>query len=186
MATEENKTTDEKCPKCGSDLSEITTTKSGRQLQRCSRGSWDPNTRQNVGCDFVKWIEMEPQVLDEKCPKCGSPLVLAFTRFGKKMKKCSTGGWDKEAKKVTGCDYVEWINGTTEPLDEECPECGKKLVLFTTSAGKRMKKCSTSGWDKEKRAATGCPYVYWFKPGEYEATYGSGGEEHLPPEPKEE
>ena len=90
---------DEICPKCGSPLSEISTTKTGRKLQRCSKGSWDPETKQNVGCDFVKWLEVEPEQLDEKCPKCGNPLMLATTKFGKKMKKCSTGGWDKEAKK---------------------------------------------------------------------------------------
>jgi hypothetical protein len=39
---------------------------------------------------------------------------MQVTRFGKKMKKCSGGGWDKEAKKATGCDYVEWINGQTK------------------------------------------------------------------------
>lgn len=173
------------CPTCGSPLGEITTTKTGRQLQRCSKGSWDPETRQNVGCDYVKWLEIAPQELDEKCPKCGAKLVLAVTRFGKKMKKCSTGGWDKETKKATGCDYIEWINGTTEPLDEECPVCGEKLVLFTTAAGKKMKKCSTAGWDKAERKATGCTYVYWLKPGEYAQTTDSNGEEFLPPEPKE-
>lgn len=173
------------CPKCGSPLSEVTTTKTGRKLRRCSKGSWDPETRQNVGCDYVLWMPTEDQALDEKCPKCGSPLVLAFTRFGKKMKKCSTGGWDKEAKKATGCDYVEWINGTTEPLDEDCPECGNKLVLYTTAAGKKMKKCSTSGWDAKKKKATGCTYVSWLNPGEYQKTapQDSGGEEFLPPEP---
>ena len=179
------------CPKCGSPLAEITTTKTGRQLQRCSKGSWDPETRQNVGCDYVKWLEVEPEKLDEKCPKCGSFLLLTVTRFGKKMKKCSTGGWDKDKKEATGCDYVEWINGTTEPLDEECPECGEKLVLFTTAAGKKMKKCSTSGWDKTARKATGCTYVYWFKPSEYpkskeQQEKESGGEEYLPPPPDEE
>jgi ssDNA-binding Zn-finger/Zn-ribbon topoisomerase 1 len=84
------------------------------------------------------------------------------------MKKCSTGGWDKEAKKATGCDYIEWINGTSEKLGEKCPQCDAELVLFTTASGKRMKKCSTAGWDKEKRVATGCTYVQWLKPGEYE------------------
>lgn len=183
---DDKKTEDGMCPKCGNPLGEITTTKTGRKLQRCSKGSWDPQTRENVGCDYVKWLEVEPEKLDEKCPKCGAPLVLTFTRFGKKMKKCSTGTWNKETKKVDGCDYVEWINGTTEPLDEECPDCGSKLVLFTTVAGKKMKKCSTSGWDKEARKATGCPYVYWLKPNEYPAAPGdSGGEEFLPPEPKE-
>lgn len=167
------------CPKCGSPLSEPTETKTGRKLQRCSKGSWNPETKKNEGCDYVKWLEVEPQKLDEKCPKCGNPLVLQFTRFGKKMKKCSTGGWDKEAKKATGCDYVEWINGTTEPLPDKCPSCGNPLVLYTTAAGKRMIKCSTSGWDSAKKVATGCTYVHWLKPGEPVST----GEEFLPPEP---
>ena len=158
---------EEKCPKCGSPLAPITETATGRKLQRCSTGSWNSETKKNEGCDYVKWLEVEAQMLDEKCPKCGSPLVLAVTRFGKKMKKCSTNVWNKETKKAEGCDYIEWINGTTEELDEDCPDCGSKLVLFTTAAGKKMKKCSTSGWDREKRQATGCTYVEWLKPDEY-------------------
>ncbi|MBI3379150.1 topoisomerase DNA-binding C4 zinc finger domain-containing protein [Candidatus Gottesmanbacteria bacterium] len=171
---------DEKCPKCGSSMGEIVITASGRKLQRCSQGNWNKETRKNEGCDYVKWFEIEPQTLDEKCPKCGSPIVMQFTRFGKKMKKCSTGGWDKETKTATGCDYIEWINGTTEKLDEKCPQCGELLVLYTTAKGKRMKKCSTSGWDKIARVPTGCTYVEWLK-----EDYSSSptGEEHLPPEP---
>ena len=96
------------------------------------------------------------------------------------MKKCRTGGWDKEAKKATGCDYVEWINGTTEKLDEKCPECGELLVLFTTNAGKQMKKCSTSGWDRENKRATGCTYVEWLKG---RVSNEPNGEENLPPFP---
>ena len=172
------------CPKCGSPLAEITTTKTGRKLKRCSKGSWDPQTRQNIGCDYVFWFPVEAIELDEKCPKCGSPLILATTRFGKKMKKCSTSKWDAKTKQATGCDYIEWINGTTEPLDEECPECGSKLVLFTTNAGKKMKKCSTAGWDSKARKATGCTYIYSLKPNEYPQKPDSGGEEFLPPEPE--
>jgi len=168
----------EVCPKCGKPLGEIVTTKSGKQLQRCTGGKWNPENRDNEGCDFVKWLAVEPKILDEICPKCKAPLVLVVTRFGKKMKKCSTSSWDKEKRLAIGCDYIEWINGTTEPLDEKCPTCGEPLVLFTTNGGKRMKKCSTSGWDKEKRVATGCPYVQWLKAGEGEKT----GEEFLPPE----
>ena len=182
---EEKEVKEGMCPKCGNPLGEITVTKTGRKLQRCSTGSWDPNTRQNVGCDYVKWLEMEPETLDEDCPKCGNKLIMAYTRFGKKMKKCSTAGWDKEAKKATGCDFVEWINGTTEELDEECPQCGNKLVLYTTAAGKKMKKCSTAGWDKNARKATGCTYVYWLKPHEYNQKTDNAGEEFLPPEPEE-
>ena len=175
---------EEVCPKCGSSLSDITETPTGRKLQRCSNGAWNKETKKNQGCDFVKWLAVEPQTLDEKCPKCGAPLVMQFTRFGKKMKKCSTGGWDKDAKKATGCDFVEWINGTKEPLDIDCPECGEKLVLFTTSSGKKMEKCSTAGWDSSTKKATGCTYVRWFKPGEVPVS--SAGEEFLPPPPTEE
>jgi ssDNA-binding Zn-finger/Zn-ribbon topoisomerase 1 len=173
--------TEEVCPKCGSPLAPVSTTATGRKLQKCSTGVWNPQTKQTDGCDYVKWLEMEPEKLDEKCPKCGSPLVIQFTRFGKKMKKCSTGSWDKATKSAVGCDFVEWINGTTEKLDEACPQCGKPLVLFTTNAGKKMKKCSTAGWDKEKRKATGCTYVEWLKAGVPKED--SGGEEFLPPEP---
>lgn len=174
------------CPKCGAPLSEVTTTSTGRQLQRCSKGSWNKETKKNEGCEYVKWIQAETKTLDEKCPTCGSPLVLAETRFGKKMKKCSTNVWNKETKKAEGCEYIEWINGSTQQLDEDCPECGKKLVLFTTSAGKKMKKCSTSGWDSKARKATGCTYVQWLKAGEYASKQEENGEEFLPPPPTSE
>ena len=168
------------CPKCGSHLGEVTETPTGKKLQRCSTGSWNKETHKSEGCDYVKWLAIEPVTLDEKCPKCGNNLVLQVTRFGKKMKKCSTGGWDKEAKKATGCDYIEWISGTTEPLDMDCPTCGEKLVLFTTTAGKKMEKCSTSGWDSTNRKPTGCTYVKWLKIGEVPTS--NAGEEFLPPE----
>lgn len=171
------------CPKCGAPLGEVAETKSGKQLQRCTKGSWNAQTKQNEGCDYVKWLQVEPKELDEKCPKCGAPLLLAVTRFGKKMKKCSKGGWDKTAKQATGCDYIQWINGTTEALDEKCPECDQPLVLFTTAAGKKMKKCSTAGWDKATRTATGCKYVLWLKAADYATPQDSGGEEFLPPDP---
>lgn len=149
------------CPKCGSALTEILETPSGKQLRRCTTGSWNKETRKTEGCDYVEWITPEPKVLEELCPKCNAPLVLQITRFGKKMKKCSTSKWDSTTKTASGCDYVEWINGTTEALNEDCPDCGSKLVLYTTAAGKKMKKCSTAGWDSAKKEATGCTYVQW-------------------------
>lgn len=175
----------ETCPKCGAPLEPVTETPTGRKLQRCSKNVWNRETRKSEGCPYVKWLETPAQELDEKCPKCGSPLVMATTRFGKKMKKCSTNKWNPDTKTAEGCDYIEWINGTTEPLDEDCPQCGKKLVLFTTAKGKKLKKCSTAGWDREKREATGCTYVQWLKPGEYAKEDEPNGEENLPPEPEE-
>lgn len=151
----------ETCPTCGAPLNDPEETRTGKKLQRCSKGSWNSETRQAEGCAYVKWLNDEPKLLDEMCPKCGSPLVMQVTRTGKKMKKCSTGGWDRENRVATGCDYVEWINSSTEPLDEDCPKCGQKLVLFTTSSGKKMKKCSTAGWNAEFREPTGCTHVEW-------------------------
>lgn len=175
---------DEMCPKCGSPLTDIIETPNGKKLQRCSTGFWNKETKKNEGCDYVKWLKDEPTELDEKCPKCGSPLIMQTTRFGKRMKKCSTGGWDAKEKKATGCDFVEWINNSkTEPLDMDCPECGNKLVLFTTNSGKKAEKCSTSGWDSKEKKATGCTYIRWLKPGEVPVS--SAGEEFLPPEPGE-
>ena len=172
---------EEKCPKCGAELAPVTETPTGRKLQKCSTGSWNAETKKAEGCDYVKWLQVEPQELDEKCPKCGSALVLSVTRFGKKMKKCSTNSWNAKEKKAEGCDYIEWIGGSTEKLDEDCPDCGEKLVLYTTAAGKKMKKCSTGGWDSQAKKATGCTYVQWLKSGDLPANTDTG-EEFLPPE----
>lgn len=149
------------CPKCGSVLSPVEETPTGKKLQRCSTGSWNPQSRQTEGCDYVKWFSPEPEELDEKCPKCSAPLLMVTTRAGKKMKKCSKGGWDREKRQATGCDFVEWFNGSKEDLDEDCPKCSAKLVMVTTANGKKMKKCSTSGWDREAKKATGCDFVDW-------------------------
>lgn len=149
------------CPKCGSPLGEVTTTKTGKTLRRCSTGSWNPDTRQNEGCEYVQWITPEPETLEEKCPKCENPLVLATTRFGKKLKRCSTNKWDPKTKSSTGCDFVEWMEPAVEELDEECPQCGNMLVIQTTKTGKKIKKCSTGKWNPKTREVEGCDFSEW-------------------------
>lgn len=151
---------DDKCPLCAHPLKAVETTATGRKLQRCSEGSWNSQTKTTEGCAYVKWINDPPTEIDEICPKCGAKLIMQTTRMGKKMKKCSAGGWDKETKKSTGCDYVDW-GDKAEKLAEDCPNCGEKLVLQTTASGKKLKKCSTAGWDREKKMATGCTFVQW-------------------------
>ncbi len=151
----------DKCPKCGSALGPVTQTKTGKSLRRCSTGSWNAETRSVDGCDGVVWVTPEPETLDEKCPKCGSPLLLVVTRFGKKMKKCSTNKWDPETKTASGCDHVEFLGTTIEELDEDCPDCGEKLVMKTTANGKRMKVCSTNKWDPATKSAIGCEFIEW-------------------------
>jgi len=156
------------CPECGAPLTDIIETSTGKRLRRCSNGFWNQETNQIEGCPYVLWLSDEDEELNEKCPECGAPLVLRKTRSGKLMKKCSRGGWDSENKKPIGCPYVEWIDNNTKKLNEKCPLCGEPLVLYTTKNGRKLKKCSTQGWDSQKREVTGCPYTYWLKPEEYE------------------
>lgn len=46
---------------------------------------------------------------------------------------------------------------------EECPNCGSPLVEAQTPSGKRMIKCSTAGWDRVNKVATGCDYIKWLQ-----------------------
>jgi DNA topoisomerase-1 len=56
--------------------------------------------------------------LDEKCPKCGAPLVVKSGRFGQ-FKACST---------YPTCKFRESLDKKeAKPLDEKCPQCGSPL-----------------------------------------------------------
>lgn len=69
--------------------------------------------------------------------------------------------WDPTTHTASGCDYVEWVKATTEQLDEDCPQCGSKLVLVHTATGKTLKKCSTGKWNPRTKTAEGCTYIEW-------------------------
>ena len=57
--------------------------------------------------------------IEEKCPKCGQPLVIREGRFGR-FKACSG---------YPGCTFKESLRKTeTKNLDEICPSCGAQLV----------------------------------------------------------
>jgi DNA topoisomerase-1 len=90
--------------------------------------------------------------LDEKCPKCGSPLVIKDGRFGR-FKACS--GYPK-------CKFREsLIKKESKPLDEKCPECGSPLVQKFGKFGPFV-ACSSypkCKYIKKEKAETGidCP-----------------------------
>lgn len=44
------------------------------------------------------------------CPKCGSESFLKETKTGKSFVECSKRKYDFKTKKISGCDYIEWIN----------------------------------------------------------------------------
>ena len=56
--------------------------------------------------------------LEEKCPKCGAPLVVKSGRFGQ-FKACSS---------YPTCKFRESLDKKeAKPIDETCPECGAQL-----------------------------------------------------------
>ncbi|MFH0947563.1 MAG: type I DNA topoisomerase [Elusimicrobiota bacterium] len=79
---------------------------------------------------------------DEKCLKCGSPMVIRDGRFGKFMAcsnfpKCrNTMSLDKEGKKIV-----------PEKTDEVCEKCGKVMLV---KSGRRGKFLACSGYPKCK------------------------------------
>jgi len=70
----------------------------------------------------------EPQKTDEKCPKCGSILLLREGRYGKFL-GCS--GFPK-------CKYTRPLTPKkiVQETDEQCPKCGAPLVIREGKYGK--------------------------------------------------
>jgi DNA topoisomerase-1 len=91
--------------------------------------------------------------LEEKCPKCGQPLVIKDGRFGR-FKACSG---------YPGCKFKEnLVKKEVVPLDETCPECGSGLVrrrgrfgLF--DACSTYPKCKYIKKEKPEDTGLACP-----------------------------
>ncbi len=80
---------------------------------------------------------------DKKCPKCGSPLVVKFGRFGK-FYACSA---------FPKCKYTEPLE--KKKLNIKCPKCGiGEIIEKKTKKGKifyacnRFPECDFALWDK--------------------------------------
>jgi DNA topoisomerase-1 len=101
--------------------------------------------------DEVKKQKPEPEPTDKVCPKCGSPLVIRTSRFGK-FYACS--GFPK-------CRYTENLNNN-QRLGIYCPKCVEgEMVAKKTKRGKifyacsRYPECDFALWDKPTGAK--CP-----------------------------
>jgi DNA topoisomerase-1 len=82
---------------------------------------------------------------DKKCPKCGSPMVEKFGRFGK-FYACS---------KFPECKYTESIVNKANDLGIKCPKCKEgDIVARKSKRGKifsgcnSFPKCDFALWDK--------------------------------------
>ncbi len=87
-------------------------------------------------------VSLPAETIDEKCPKCASPLVIRIGRYGKFI-ACST---------FPKCDYTRQF---AEKIDMKCPRCGGDIVLKKSRRGKMFYGCSNwpsctfAAWKKE-------------------------------------
>ncbi len=118
--------TDLVCEKCGSKMV-IKWGRNGKFLA-CSNYPECKNIKNFKKDENGKIIVEEPETLEEKCPKCGNPLVVKTGRYGKFI-ACSN---------YPKCKF-------TKPLTTgiKCPKCGKgELVEKRNKKGKTFYGCS--------------------------------------------
>jgi len=91
---------------------------------------WQPFERLVKEIDSsVSRKDVTQEEIDEKCPKCNSPLAIRLGKRGRFI-GCTT---------YPDCDYtrnVDGDEGEEETVDHDCPECGKQLVIKYGRYGK--------------------------------------------------
>jgi DNA topoisomerase-1 len=132
--------TDQVCEKCGKPM----VIKWGRhgRFMACSGFPECKNAKplEGQGSGMGQESNAEVQQTDEKCEKCGSPMVIKSGRFGRFL-ACS---------KYPECK-------TTKPISMgiKCPEDGGEIVERRTKKGKIFFSCSN--YPK-------CKFATWYKP----------------------
>ena len=126
------------CPKCGSP----TAVRQGRfgAFLACERY---PECKTTVKLRRAKDGTVsvaKDEVLDQKCPKCGSPMVRKQGRFGPFV-ACSN---------YPTCKHIH-----RETADVPCPKCGKPLAKRFTKRRKAFYGCT---------AYPDCDFISWDKP----------------------
>jgi DNA topoisomerase-1 len=158
-----DETQDETCENCGKPM----VVKRGRfgQFLACTGYPECKTTRKIISTAGGMKAAKPDQVLDEKCPRCGSNLVIKQGRFGEftactnypnckyvKMKTtgvlCPKDGGDVVERKsrrgkvfygcanYPDCDFTLW----KKPIAEACPDCGTPFLLekITKKAGRQL------------------------------------------------
>ena len=158
-----DETQDETCENCGKPM----VVKRGRfgQFLACTGYPDCKTTRKIISSGGAMKAAKPDQILDEKCPKCDSNLVIKQGRFGEftactnyptckyvKLKStgviCPTDGGDiverksRRGKAFYGCanypdcEFTLW----KRPVAEACPDCGTPFLLekITKKAGRQL------------------------------------------------
>jgi DNA topoisomerase-1 len=92
-------------------------------------------------------IQMGNEPIGEDCPRCGSPLLIKYGRFGKFV-GCSN---------FPKCRYSRQILSKT---GVKCPRCGGDIVEKRTKRGRTFYGCSNYDADREGS----CEFASWKRP----------------------
>jgi DNA topoisomerase-1 len=131
------------CDKCGKHMMEIKWGRNGKFLA-CPGYKEDPpckNTQnfERLPDGTVKVVAKQDLTTDEKCEKCGSPMVVKSGRFGRFL-ACSAYPTCKSTKPI--------------PLGVMCPQDGGDLAQKRTKKGRTFyacanyPKCEFALWDR--------------------------------------
>ena len=125
--------TDLTCDKCGAPM----VIKLGRhgQFLACSNYPECKNTKefQRNEAGEIQVVEVEP--VQEKCEKCGAPMVIKTGRFGKFL-ACSNYPECKNTKKMMVNGEGKLEVAQDEVSSEVCEKCGSPMVVKTGRFGK--------------------------------------------------
>jgi DNA topoisomerase-1 len=132
LREENQEVTDKKCPECGEHFLVVKWGKNGKFLA-CPGFP---------ACNHTEPVDKpDATPIDEKCDKCGAPMVL-LTMNGNKFLGCSR--------------FPECKNTTSFSIGMKCPNkgCGGNIVERRTRKGKifygcsQYPKCTFASWDK--------------------------------------
>ena len=94
----------------------------------------------------LEHVQLEPEVSNVPCEKCGRMMVIKYGRYGKFL-ACPGYPECKNAKPLV------------ETIDVPCPVCGGKVQVRKTKKGKNYYIC-----ENNKGVEQGCNYISWNKP----------------------
>ena len=94
----------------------------------------------------LEHVQLEPEVSDVPCEKCGRMMVIKYGRYGKFL-ACPGYPECKNAKPLV------------QTIDVPCPVCGGKVQVRKTKRGKNYYIC-----ENNKGVDQGCNYISWNKP----------------------
>ena len=122
-------TLDEACPECGKPLA----------IKLGKRGKFVACTGFKEGCKYTRNLEnsgaeepVEPEVSDEKCDKCGQPMLIKSGRYGKYL-ACSG---------YPACKNIQPLN-KPKGTGVTCPECKQgELTEKKSRYGKMFYSCN--------------------------------------------